>query len=300
MDILQFPCSRDGNKYAIVFMDYLTKWPEVFATSDQTAATIAELLVEQIITRHGIPSEILSDRGRAFVSGLMEEVEKLMGFHKVNTTAYHPQTDGLVERFNHTLTAMLAKTVEKGGRDWDQHLPYVLFAYRASQQDSTMESPFFLLYGRDPRLPISAILSPPTSRSNLNVTEYGVELATKMSSAWELARKSVRKAQKKQKKYFDRKAKPSPFQNGDRVFLFKPGEKSGAARKLSRPFRVVEVSDNNASIRPVDKPQEEPILVALDRLRKCPDELTDKFWPKQQQRRGRTSAITKVKSPEDG
>lgn len=82
-----------------------------------------------------------------------------------------------------------------------------------------MESPFFLLYGRDPRLPTLAILSPPTSRSNLNVTEYGVELATKMSSAWELARKSVRKAQKKQKKYFDRKAKPSPFQNGTEFFF---------------------------------------------------------------------------------
>ena len=127
-------------------MDYLTKWPEVFAVSDQTAATIAKLLVEEIVSRHGVPLEVLSDRGRAFLSELMKEVQDLLGFHKVNTTAYHPQTNGLVERFNRTLTTMLAKTVERGGRDWDKHIPYVLFAYPASQQESTQESPF---YGRE-------------------------------------------------------------------------------------------------------------------------------------------------------
>ena len=98
----------------------------------------------------------------------------LLGFHKVNTTAYHPQTDGLVERFNRTLTAMLAKTVQRGGRDWDQHLPYVLFAYRASLQESTQESPFFLLYGRDPRLPNESVLSPSKSRQLTDLVELSL------------------------------------------------------------------------------------------------------------------------------
>ena len=80
-------------------MDYLTKWPEVFPTKDQTAPTVTKLLVE-IISRHGVPSELLSDRGSSFLSGLMEEIYSAMGIHKVNTTAYHPQTNGLVERFN--------------------------------------------------------------------------------------------------------------------------------------------------------------------------------------------------------
>ena len=160
VDVIQFPRSGDGNLYAVVFMDYLTKWPEAFAVSDQSAATIAKLLVEEIVCRHGVPAEVLSDRGGAFLSGLMKEVELLMGFRRVNTTAYHPQTDGLVERFNRTLTSMLAKTAERGGRDWDRHLPYVLFAYRASMQESTRESPFLLQNGRDPRLPTDQVLSP--------------------------------------------------------------------------------------------------------------------------------------------
>ena len=138
---------------------------------DQTAATIAQLLVEEIVSRHGVPAEILSDRGRTFLSGLLEEVQKLLGYHKINMTAYHPQTDGLVERYIRTLITMLAKVVERGGRDRDEHLSYILFAYRASQQQSTSESPFYLLYGRDPRLLTDTALSPPCTREHINLKE---------------------------------------------------------------------------------------------------------------------------------
>ena len=123
IDIIKFPTSSKGNKYAVVVMDYLTKWPEVFPTRDQTSITIARLLVEQIVPQHGVPVELLSDRGTAFLSKLMEEVYSLLGIRKINTTAYHPQTDGLVERFNRTLTNMLAKKVKKNGKDWDVQLP---------------------------------------------------------------------------------------------------------------------------------------------------------------------------------
>ena len=98
------------------------------------------------MARHGVPNQLLSDRGPAFLSRLMLEICGVMGTKKVNTSAYHPQTDGLVERFNRTKTDMLAKTVERGA-DWDERLPYVLFAYRASEHASTGQSPFMLLMG---------------------------------------------------------------------------------------------------------------------------------------------------------
>ena len=101
----------------MVFVDYLTKWPEVFATPDQTTLTIAKLLVEQIIPWHGVPKELLSDHGPAFLLKVMCDVCCLLGVHKLNTSAYHPRTDGLVKHFNRTLTSMLAKrTVEKEER----------------------------------------------------------------------------------------------------------------------------------------------------------------------------------------
>ena len=222
VDMIQFPKSYHGNQYAIVFIDYLTKWPEVFATSDQTAITIARLLVKNVISRHGVPAELLSDRGTAFLSRLMQAVCEVMGVHKVNTTAYHPQTDGLVERFNRTLTNMLAKTVERSGRDWDARLPYVLFAYRSSIQESTKESPFFLLYRRDPRLPTEEALSPPQIRQVLDIDDYRSELTTGFSEAWKLAQENVRKAQQKQKRHHDRRAKEPKLRKGDRVFVYMP------------------------------------------------------------------------------
>ena len=82
VDVVHFPKSYDGNQNTVVFMDYLTKWPEVFPTSDQTALTIANLLVEKVISRHGVPVELLSDRGSAFLSHLLQEVCQFLGIRR--------------------------------------------------------------------------------------------------------------------------------------------------------------------------------------------------------------------------
>ena len=103
---------------------------------------------------------------------------------------------------------MLAKTVKKGSRDWDKHLLYVLFVYRASEQQSF---PFFLLYGCDPRLPIEAALSPSKARRQMDLHEYGVYIADKLAEAWDLATRNIKKAQKQQKKNSDQHAGPLTF-----------------------------------------------------------------------------------------
>ena len=137
VDVLQLPRSRSGNQYAVVFIEYLTKWPEVFPTTNQEALTIAKLLAEKVVPVHGVPKELLSDRGSNFFSKLMYELYRLLGVRKVNSSAYHPRTDGMVERFNRTLLDMLAKTARQDPRNWDKRLPQVLFAYRTSPHEST-------------------------------------------------------------------------------------------------------------------------------------------------------------------
>ena len=97
IDVIQFPKSTKGNKYAIVFVDYLTKWPEAFAAENQTALTIAKLFFMEIVPHPGVPSELLSDHVTAFLSSLIFEVHRLLGVKKTNTTAYHLQMDNLVE-----------------------------------------------------------------------------------------------------------------------------------------------------------------------------------------------------------
>ena len=187
VDVLQLPRTFDGNQYAVVFVNYLTKWPEVFAVPDQKAETIARLFVEGIVSRHGVPELLLSDRGPNFLSSLVLRVCELMGTSKINTSGYHPQCDGLVEKFNSTIISMLSKTVEKHGRDWDRNLPYILFAYREAVQDSTKISPFYLLYGHRPLLPMDAALSQPRSVYRVDFEDYADELASNLSEAWKLA-----------------------------------------------------------------------------------------------------------------
>jgi transposase InsO family protein len=126
------------------FRPYIYGMPTTVITDHQALKSLLNTpQPSDKLARYGVPNQLLSDRGPNFLSNLIKEVCILMGIKKINTTAYHPQTDGLVEHFNRTLTGMLAKTVRDNGRDWDQHVPYVLFAYRTSPQTSTGESPFF-------------------------------------------------------------------------------------------------------------------------------------------------------------
>ena len=109
LDVLDpLPPYRKGNRYIIVWTDCLTRWYEGFAVPSAEASVVARLLVDGIIARHGAPRVLLSDRGTNFLSTLVAEVCKIFQIHKVNTSSYHPQTDGLVERFNSTLCQSLA------------------------------------------------------------------------------------------------------------------------------------------------------------------------------------------------
>ena len=282
VDVLQLPQSFDGNKYAIVFMDYLTKWPEVFATSNQTAETIARLFVEHIVARHGVPERLLSDRGQNFLSRLVTEVCQLLGSSKVNTSGYHPQCDGLVEKFNSTLVSMLSKCVEKRGRNWDTHLPYLLFAYHVAVQDSTQHSPFFLLYGRHPRVPSDTSLDLPRTPYQVEFEDYAAELVANLSEAWSLAHESIKQAQRRQKAQYDKGLKEPSYTIGQRVMVHHPSQIRGEAWKLARPYfgpyEVLAVTPSNAEVKPLHSPNAKTIFVALDRLRPCYTEMENDVW----------------------
>ena len=275
VDVLQLPRSNTGNRYLIVFVDYLTKWVEAFATPNQTSLTIARLLVEEVVSRHGVPNELLSDRGTNFLSRLMEEVYKLLGVKKVNSTSYHPQTDGLVERFHRTILDMMAKTSRRERKTWDERLPYLLFAYRATIQDSTQASPFRLLYGREARLPTTHVMEPQEPRE---VPEgYCEEFSQRMAAAWASARTNVEKAQQRQKRYHDKAKEATQFHEGEIVYVFMPSKTVGEERKLQLPhegpFRITRLWPSGVEVVRLGRGRKRPIRVALERLRKCPPEL---------------------------
>ena len=148
--------SRSGNRYILVLCDYATWYPEAIPLKNTDAETIAEELVA-LFSRVGIPHEILTDQGSNFQSQLLKELYRLLRVEAIRTSPYHPQTDGLVERFNQTLKAMLRKTASDEGKDWDKLIPFLLFAYREVPQESTGYSPFELLYGQDVRGPLDVL-----------------------------------------------------------------------------------------------------------------------------------------------
>ncbi|KAJ8352126.1 hypothetical protein SKAU_G00236020 [Synaphobranchus kaupii] len=151
MDLVgPLPRSSRGHQYILVVLDYATRYPEAIPLRTMAIKGIARELM-LLFSRVGLPEKILTDKGTPFMSRIMRDLCQLMKVTQLRTSVYYPQTDGLAKRFNQTLKKMLKTTMEADGRNWDQLLPFVLFAIREVPQASTGFSPFELLYGRRPR-----------------------------------------------------------------------------------------------------------------------------------------------------
>ena len=222
VDIMDLPKTERGNQHVIIFEDFLTKWPMVFPVPDQKAIRIAHLRADEVIPNIGVSKALLSDRGTNLLSHLMMDLCKLLGIKKLNTTAYHPQCDGMVERFNRTLKTMLRKHAATFGNQWDQYLPGVLWAYRNTPHESTGEKPSFLLYGFDCRSPTEAALHPPHLIKPTDVSDYQQELILSLATARKLTAESIQKVQHRYKTQYDKKAKNTDYCVSDWVMVHYP------------------------------------------------------------------------------
>ena len=217
--------SQSGNKYVLVICDYGSRYPEAVPLPSIDAPHVAEALLT-FFSRVGIPKEILTDQGSNFMSKLLSETYRMLGVHPIRTTPYHPQTDGLVERFNQTLKAMLRRSATESVKNWDKLLPYLLFAYRYREvpQASTGFSPFELIYGHPVRGPLDILkeswqMDASTPES---VASHVIDTHEKLSKMSELVHENMAKAQKEQKRWYDRNARERSFQTGDQVLVLLP------------------------------------------------------------------------------
>uniref|UniRef100_A0A7M5UYE4 Uncharacterized protein n=1 Tax=Clytia hemisphaerica TaxID=252671 RepID=A0A7M5UYE4_9CNID len=229
------------NRYIVVFTETYTKWPEAVATSHTRAPLIAEIILERIVYRFGAPRQLLSDRGKNFLARLVAELSTALRIKRVHTTAYHPATNGLVERYNGTLARTLAQFTDAFQDDWDTHINSALFAYRVTPHSTTRETPFFLLHGRDPRMPLDVALIPPTELEG-ELAEQKEQLITSLRLAQETAKENMQRSQQANE---ERKTPvDAPFLVGDLVWLHVPDSIKGLSNKLRfrwhGPYRIVE------------------------------------------------------------
>lgn len=228
-----FPRTDKGNRYVLAAMDYFTKWPEAYAIPDQEAETVTDAMVEGMFSRFGAAEVVHSDQGRNFESAVFTAMCERLGMKKTRTTPLHPQSDGLVERFNRTLAKQLAILTAEHQRDWDMHLPLVLLAYRSAVQDSTRCTPALLMLGRELRSPAEmAFGKPPDALGAPPGPEYARRLQDRMESAHAFARDQLQKAGIRQKRNYDMRARGKDFTVGDLVWVYNPKRKKGRCPKL--------------------------------------------------------------------
>ena len=252
MDVLgPLRVTEDGNKYIIIFTDHFTKWTTAVAMPDQLARTVAEALVEKVILCVGPMHTLASDQGTNFLSHIVEEVCDLFGTRQMQSVAYRPQTQGLVERFNRTLLSMLRCFVDEECNDWDKYLPYLIYAYNTSPNRVTGETPFRLMYGRDPK-PFIRLPEVDPEKPVKSYSEYRETLEARMLSAYELAQKFSLKEYERMKHRLRSHARYVELREGDLVWLKRMAFPTNLHRKLSRkytgPWRILKLDGPNVRI----------------------------------------------------
>ncbi|KAM0053816.1 putative nucleotidyltransferase, Ribonuclease H [Helianthus debilis subsp. tardiflorus] len=207
------PRSQRGNDTIWVIVDRLTKSAHFLAIKETDKfSTLAEIYLKEVVSRHGVPTSIISDRDARFTSELWQAMHKSFGSRLDMSTAYHPQTDGQSERTIQTLEDMLRACVIDFGKNWEKHLPLVEFSYNNSYHTSIQAAPFEALYGRKCRSPLC---SAEVGDSQITGPEMVVDTTEKIAQI----RQRMAAARDRQKGYADKRRKPLEFQVGDRVLL---------------------------------------------------------------------------------
>ena len=247
-----FPESRAGNKMIAVLTDYCSRYVICGALEDGTAQEVAKFLVEKVICIYGCFRILLSDRGSCFRSRLLVEMGKVMGFKRKFTSSFHPQTNGLTERFNSTLAKMLAMFIgETGYEQWDAYLPHLTFAHNSSRHSTLGVLPYFLMFGREPILPMDLTFV----RASPSLPLEGHK--DRMREAFEMVRKNLEKRQEQNRESYDASKRDGGFEIGELVTYQVPIRKKGVPDKFQRkvrgPYRITNCLSNLAyEIEPLE------------------------------------------------
>lgn len=225
--------TRNDHRYIFTAIDYATKWAIVRPYAAANAEQLCEFINDAIINVHGVPKEIITDKGSQFTSHRFKKMMEDYGIRHILITTAHPASNGLIEKFNGTLKKMIIAYLNEQQNDWDTKLQDMVFSYNTSVQCTTGHTPFKLLYGREPRLSVDSKLRIKEQSDNINLNERWVEWRRLKRTMIE----NINKRQRKQKEYFDRGHRKQVFKIGDLILIKDFSKKVGLSFNLQPKFK---------------------------------------------------------------
>ena len=240
--------SEKGNRYIITAIDAFSRWAMVRARPEVHASDIIEFIEEEIICQHGVPEQIVSDNGTQFVSRAFDSFVTKLGIKHSKTCDYHPEANGMDERFNGSIIKILRNYINETQTNWCSKLKWALMIYNSTTNESTKISPYTILFGRTPRTPLS--LAGEVTNERIEVASH--EMIRRVAAL------NMQQAQESQKRYYDKSRRQQDFEVFDMVLVKSHAPPRGDSKKLapvfSGPHMIVRIIQHN------EQPQAAEIL----------------------------------------
>lgn len=219
MDFLSLEPDRSKTKDILVLTDHFTKYAVAVPTPNQKAKTVAKCLWDNFLVHYGIPEKLHSDQGPDFESRTIKELCAMAEISKIRTTPYHPRGNP-VERFNRTLLDMLGTLNDQDKTHWRDFVKPLAHAYNCTRSDVTGYSPYELMFGRQPRLPIDLAFGLPLEKKvHTSHSQYVDALKTRLEESYKIALVNSEKLMLRNKSRFDKNITVSELHPGDRVLV---------------------------------------------------------------------------------
>lgn len=232
-----YPESSTGARYILTAVDLYSGWPEIWALPNKKTENIVQIVIDELIPRFSCPQKIVTDNGAEFKGHLFADMCKELNIQHIFTSPYHPQGNSKTERFHRVLNDMLSKKTTKHLEMWDSYLPAILASYRVGISESSGYSPFYLMYTRDPVLPLDNLLKP---RRRYFGEDYDKIALERQHEAFMNVRKNMRKAREKQKRYHDRTAIDVQYKVGDPVYIQNHRSECKLDDRWKSHYRIIE------------------------------------------------------------
>ena len=239
IDFLHVDKCAGGYEYILVVIDHFSRFAQAYATTSKSAKTVADKLFNDYALKFGFPQRIHHDQGGEFQNQLLAQLKKTSGVLGSRTTPYHPEGNGQVERFNRTLIQMLRTLTEKEKSSWKDSLNKLVFAYNSTRCEVTGFSPFYLLFGRTPRLPVDILFRLTPATGTPDHREYMRKWREGMQEAYEITKNNARKSAERGKRNHDRKVRSSELEPGDRVLVRNLTPRGGTGKLRSHWEEII-------------------------------------------------------------